>query len=101
MRAFLLLYGENLKKTKQKKFGSESQARRSLRKKQTLPGRLKTLRDKRKSLKKLTEHTLEFPISLYYTQSKLHENFARRIRANNSSFYYISFKRVSFKLESI
>lgn len=80
------------KKEKQKKFGSKASS--SLKKTKLHPERFKA-RDKRKSLKKLDDRSSEFPVSLYHTQSRLHENFARRIRTNKSTFYYVSFKRVS------
>ena len=39
-----------------------------------------------------------YPISLYNTQLKQHENFMKSIRQRNDTFYYVSFRRVSYFL---
>jgi hypothetical protein len=38
-----------------------------------------------------------YPISLYNTQTKQYENFMKSIRQRNDTFYYVSFRRVSYK----
>ena len=38
-----------------------------------------------------------YPVSVYDTQSRLYENFARTVRSRDDTFYYVSFRRVSLK----
>ena len=39
-----------------------------------------------------------YPLSLYNTQTKQHENFMKSIRQRNDTFYYVSFRRVSLRI---
>jgi len=41
-----------------------------------------------------TKTVKDYPVSLYNTQSRLYENFARKVRTRDDTFYYVSFRRV-------
>jgi hypothetical protein len=39
------------------------------------------------------EQAKDYPVSVYDTQSRLYENFARTVRTRDDTFYYVSFRR--------
>lgn len=41
----------------------------------------------------------DYPISLYDTQARIHEQFANSVRQRNDTFYLLSFRRVSLTFQ--
>lgn len=59
------------------------------------PSRLKSLQNKRnlRAIESVSDRNI-YPVSIYDTQSRLYENFARTVRTRDDTLYYISFRRV-------
>lgn len=86
-------------------FMKEKQKKNRLYQTKNQPSRLRSLQTKRhlRAIESIngdfeSVHDKEiYPISLYDTQSRLYENFARTVRTRDDTLYYVSFRRVRKK----
>lgn len=87
-------------------FMKEKQKKNRLYQTKNQPSRLRSLQTKR-NLRAIESINGDFesvsdkeiyPISLYDTQSRLYENFARTVRTRDDTLYYVSFRRVRKKI---
>lgn len=78
-------------KEKQKKIRSSSSATATAEK--TQASRFRSSRRTSQPRTGVSSNVENYPVSLYDTQSRLYENFARTVRTRQDTFYYVSFRK--------